>query len=627
MFSSVSMPFASAALVNDVSYAYTQSNVYQFLLEQTLKAVGALGGAGLGTITIPGVGTIAGTVVGDFVAGLAVAKINDLAQYYAAGYTDDDWKTAVNESGFSHASGKFGTTVSSSDLSVSRPLYLDADTIANLNSLTADGYLMSYSNDPNRAHIVRGKPSSFYRGSYDWPYVDGNLCSSSFTAPQGNYTWQIDFAKLRYSSVSYVYLQRYVDGAWRYYDRNSLGRSTTDSETLVTSYPKQSHDVYLESGTYRFCCPVQFQSLSFSGTERYYGVEQFVELGDFTLTSQNSTVVSAPSNTRAAAFAQSVADYNATSSKSKLYIGTTDAAGTVNYVYSPNIFNESTLTFTEPVTGQQYLCTDWRYCYLPEWRGYFLDIKDGSFGYNGTSIVQVDLFYFDDQMFIVGFDQDALDAIASWDMDHLEDHTVQELFGYASFIDQYAYVIASQREAAPGDAHTHVYTSETITPPTCTEPGLRRYTCLECGHTQDQKVPATGHQWAVTETVETVFNDAGDVVTPGYTLYTCAECGETYKQWSETGQPGPPSGSDTGGTSSSSSGSSLWDKIKDLFSAGLVAGIKAVLKIPLDALNSALGSFGDRLAELFSFVNADHPQGDSDYYHSPTTFEGVSVWD
>lgn len=621
MFLSVSMPFASAALVNDVAYAYTQSSVYQFFLEQTLKAVGALGGASLGTIAIPGVGTIAGTVVGDFVAGLATAKINDLAQYYAAGYTDDDWKTALNESGFSHASGKFGAVVSSSDLSISRPLYLDEESVAKLSSLTADGFLLSYSNDPNRVHIVRG------RGP--WSEVSCSFYSSSFSVPQGNYTWQISSSKVRYyNGFLYCYIERYFDGVWRTYDYRRLYRSAYDSETRVETYSEASYDMYLESGLYRFRFPSLLDSFSSSSPEGYpYGVEQFVELGDFTLTSKNSTVVSAPSNTRTAAFTQSVADYNATNSKSKLYIGTTDAAGTVNYVYSPNIFNESTLTFTEPVTGQQYLCTDWRYCYLPEWRGYFLDIKDGSFSYNGASIVQVDLFYFDDQMFIVGFDQDALDAIASWDMDHLEGHTVQELFGYASFIDQYAYVIASQREAAPGDAHTHVYTSETITPPTCTEPGLRRYTCLECGHTQDQKVPAAGHQWAATETVETVFDDAGDVVTPGYTLYTCAECGETYKQWSETGQPGPPSGGDTGGTGSGSSGSSLWDKIKDLFSDGLVAAIKAVLKIPLDALNSALGSFGDRLTELFSFVNADHPQGDSGYYHSPTTFEGVSVWD
>ena len=244
MFSSVSVPFASAALVNDVAYAYTQSNVYQFLLEQTLKAAGALGGAGLGTIAIPGVGTIAGTVVGDFVAGLATAKINDLAQYYAAGYTDDDWKTTLDEAGFSHASGKFGATVSSSDLSIFRPLYLDADTIANLNSLTAGGSLLSYSNDPNSVHVVRGTNSR--------SVLSVLFYSSPFTASQGNYIWQVDPTRYRYATIRYLRLQRYLDGVWRDYERNLSAGTDIDSETNIWTYRSQSFNVYLESGLYRF---------------------------------------------------------------------------------------------------------------------------------------------------------------------------------------------------------------------------------------------------------------------------------------------------------------------------------------------------------------------------------------
>ena len=244
MFSSVSVPFASAALVNDVAYAYTQSDFAQYSLEFGLKTAGTLGGGALGSFILPGVGTVAGTVAGDYLSGLAAKGINTLAQYYAAGYTDDDWKTVLNEAGFSHASGKFGATVSSSDLSIFRPLYLDADTIANLNSLTAGGSLLSYSNDPNSVHVVRGTNSR--------SVLSVLFYSSPFTASQGNYIWQVDPTRYRYATIRYLRLQRYLDGVWRDYERNLSAGTDIDSETNIWTYRSQSFNVYLESGLYRF---------------------------------------------------------------------------------------------------------------------------------------------------------------------------------------------------------------------------------------------------------------------------------------------------------------------------------------------------------------------------------------
>ncbi len=62
---------------------------------------------------------------------------------------------------------------------------------------------------------------------------------------------------------------------------------------------------------------------------------------------------------------------------------------------------------------------------------------------------------------------------------------------------------------------------EEVTVPTCTEPGLRRRTCLNCGESEDAALPAAGHKFgkgAVTK--KGLFG--------GSTIYVCAVCGMEY---------------------------------------------------------------------------------------------------
>ncbi|MCD7822974.1 MAG: carbohydrate-binding domain-containing protein, partial [Oscillospiraceae bacterium] len=54
----------------------------------------------------------------------------------------------------------------------------------------------------------------------------------------------------------------------------------------------------------------------------------------------------------------------------------------------------------------------------------------------------------------------------------------------------YNYVLISTSAAV---SHTHTYTSEVTTEATCTEDGVRTYTCTECGDSYTESIPATGH--------------------------------------------------------------------------------------------------------------------------------------
>lgn len=72
-------------------------------------------------------------------------------------------------------------------------------------------------------------------------------------------------------------------------------------------------------------------------------------------------------------------------------------------------------------------------------------------------------------------------------------------------------------------SHTHSYNAGTITKqPTCTDSGVKTYTCTGCGAVKTDSMPALGHQYTSV------------VVAPipgkqGYTIHTCSTCGNSYK--------------------------------------------------------------------------------------------------
>lgn len=70
-------------------------------------------------------------------------------------------------------------------------------------------------------------------------------------------------------------------------------------------------------------------------------------------------------------------------------------------------------------------------------------------------------------------------------------------------------------------SHEHVYTSAVTKEPTCTETGVRTYTC-SCGDSYTETIAAKGHSWdsGVVTKQPTATED-------GIRTYTCTTCGET----------------------------------------------------------------------------------------------------
>ena len=76
--------------------------------------------------------------------------------------------------------------------------------------------------------------------------------------------------------------------------------------------------------------------------------------------------------------------------------------------------------------------------------------------------------------------------------------------------------------AIEGSVHRHSYASTVIAPATCTETGLRKYTC-ECDESYTEVIPTLPHNYLSSITTPATCTD------PGVRTYTC-ECGESYTE-------------------------------------------------------------------------------------------------
>ena len=68
--------------------------------------------------------------------------------------------------------------------------------------------------------------------------------------------------------------------------------------------------------------------------------------------------------------------------------------------------------------------------------------------------------------------------------------------------------------------HTHSYTSKVTKPATCTEDGVRTYTC-ECGDSYTETIPATGHNYG-----DFVVTKSATCTEDGVKAKTCANCND-----------------------------------------------------------------------------------------------------
>ena len=72
--------------------------------------------------------------------------------------------------------------------------------------------------------------------------------------------------------------------------------------------------------------------------------------------------------------------------------------------------------------------------------------------------------------------------------------------------------------------HIHTYTSQITTEATCTNNGLKTYTCSGCNDTYTEEILAIGHNYIGTLTKEATETENGEMT------YTCSQCGDSYTE-------------------------------------------------------------------------------------------------
>lgn len=225
------------------------------------------------------------------------------------------------------------------------------------------------------------------------------------------------------------------------------------------------------------------------------------------VTWDNSRIVVQPTDTnetsRLSHLTQVINNYNTdnsftdNSTNVNYYIGTLDENGTLTDYYSPSLYDEETLVFTEPVTGAQYLTTGWTYDYAT--RSYDIDLDAGTFLINDTDITRILCTYGDDAVTIGYYDSNGA--------------TVQT--------DEYAYVMVASSACA---LNGHSYTVETTKEASCTGTGERVYTCSVCGDQRVEEIPMLEHSSTYSVFKEATCTDSG------VALYTCSTCGTQYTE-------------------------------------------------------------------------------------------------
>lgn len=163
-----------------------------------------------------------------------------------------------------------------------------------------------------------------------------------------------------------------------------------------------------------------------------------------------------------------------------------------------------------------------------------------------------------------------------------------------------------ERPEKPGEAVDpekceHEWEETDRTEPTCILAGSVEYACSKCEKTKTETLPKLGHTWEVKQSVQTSFDEAGNIQTQGFTIYRCSVCGEEYKDTDGTGPPGAPSGGDGSGEE----GETIWDKLGNLLGSGLGGILKmaeAVIGGLLDVLISLVDMITGKLADVVAAV-------------------------
>lgn len=160
-----------------------------------------------------------------------------------------------------------------------------------------------------------------------------------------------------------------------------------------------------------------------------------------------------------------------------------------------------------------------------------------------------------------------------------------------------------ERPVKPGedvdpDTCKHEWEETGRTDATCSLPGSVEYVCSKCEKTKTEALQKLSHTWEVKQTVQTSYDEEGNIVTQGFTIYRCSACGEEYKDSDGTGPPGSSGSGEEGG-------GGLWDKLGELLGSGvggILKLIEAVVGALLDALIALVDMITGKLADVVAAV-------------------------
>ena len=153
-----------------------------------------------------------------------------------------------------------------------------------------------------------------------------------------------------------------------------------------------------------------------------------------------------------------------------------------------------------------------------------------------------------------------------------------------------------ERPVKPGedpdpDTCKHEWEETNRTDATCILAGSVEYICSKCEKTKIETLAKLGHTWEVKQSVQTSYDENGEIITQGFIIYRCSVCGEEYKTENGTGPPGIGEGG---------SGSEIADGILDKFPSF----VNMVLSI-FQQLPKLFEGFVIFLTEAFAYVPED----------------------
>lgn len=395
LFAFVMQPYvAYAAWYNDLAYIYNKTPLAQFLV----KSLIASGAVTAGTALLPGWGTIGGALlaeVGSEAFDALMAKWDEDPSYWEQQFYAAEAQEIQNTPNYQVA-------LQSGSMSI--PLHMEDYTVDYPDSQYG---ILSAAN-ANKVSILANVPGTFiFRPltSFSQSGARFFIRSGNFSLPTGTSTFSLSGSTIGYN-FGITTIQVSGDGGetWSGLAGSfSLNSVTSDGPTVYT-FPNAISGSTNSNNIYRLV------SNYFNGvTSTYIGYDfGFRDLVLNISTSVGST--SSPKSTRIGAVGLAAAQINNDNSINYNFaLGKTDARGNVNLIYDPNIFDEDTNRFSDPITGATYTAIDWQYFYDPDCRGYVLNFADGVYTYNNTDVDHVYLLYANDALYIMGFDDEGLE--------------------------------------------------------------------------------------------------------------------------------------------------------------------------------------------------------------------------